>query len=58
MANPTGSNAAAGDFARTTGIEVITRKCDATGVSKGQVCMMDTNGLVGKGTAAAGIQSW
>ena len=58
MANPTGNNAAAGDFARTTGIEVISRKCDATGVSKGQVCMMDTNGLVVKGTAAAGIQSW
>lgn len=58
MANPTGSNAAAGDFARTTGIEVVSRKSDATGCSKGEIVMFDTNGLAVVGTAAAGIQSF
>ncbi len=58
MANPTGSNAAAGDFARTTGIEVVSRKSDATGCSKGEIVMFDTNGLTVIGTASAGIQSF
>ncbi len=58
MANPTGSNAAAGDFAKTTGIEVVSRKSDATGCSKGEIVMFDTNGLTVIGTATAGIQSF
>ena len=52
MANPTGSNAAAGDFAKTTGIEVISRKSDATGMSKGEVVHFSTAGLAILGTAS------
>ena len=51
MANPTNSNAAAGDFARTTGIEVISRKSDATGMAKGDVVHFDTAGLAVKATS-------
>ena len=52
MANPTGNNAAAGDFAKTTGIEVISRKSDATGCAKGDVVHFSTAGLAIKGTSS------
>ena len=57
MANPTGSNAAAGDFAKTTGIEVISRKSDATGCSKGEVVHFDTAGLAVVGVGTTGTQA-
>ena len=52
MADPTGSTAAAGDLARTAGVEVISRLCDGTGVSKGDACHMTSAGLVEKGTTS------
>ena len=52
MANPTGSNAAAGDLAKTTGIEVISRKGDGTGCSKGDVVHFSTAGLAIKATTS------
>lgn len=57
MANPTGNNAAAGDFAKTSGIEVISRKSDSTGCSKGEVVHFDTAGLAVVGVAATGTQA-
>ena len=57
MANPTGNNAEAGDVAKTAGIEVISRKSDATGCSKGDVVHLDTDGLTVKGTSS-GTQAW
>ena len=52
MANPTGSNAAAGDLAKTSGIEVISRKSDATGCAKGDVVHFSTAGLSIIGTTS------
>ncbi len=57
MADPSGSTAERGDLARTAGVEVISRLTDGTGVTKGDACHMDTNGLVVKGTTA-GQQDW
>jgi len=51
MANPTGSNAAIGDLAKTSGIEVISRKSDGTGMAKGEVVHFDTAGLAVLGTS-------
>ena len=56
MANPTGSNAQAGDLAKTSGIEVISRKSDSTGCSKGEIVHFDANGLSVKAVAADGNQ--
>ena len=52
MANPTGSNAAAGDLAKTSGVEVISRKSDATGCAKGDIVHFSTAGLAVKGTTS------
>lgn len=52
MANPAGNNAAAGDLAKTAGVEVISRKSDATGMAKGDVVHFDTNGLAVKATTS------
>lgn len=38
--------AAAGDIAKTSGVVVISRKTDATGVTVGDIVSFDTNGLV------------
>ena len=54
MANPTGSNAEIGDLAKTSGVEVISRKADATGMAKGEVVHFDSAGLAVLGTAAGG----
>lgn len=55
MANPTGNNAAAGDLAKTSGIEVISRKSDSTGCSKGDVVHFSTAGLSIVGTTSGTI---
>ena len=55
MANPTGSNAAKGDLAKTTGIEVISRKSDGTGCSKGEIVHFSTAGLAVLGTTSGTI---
>ncbi len=52
MANPTGNNAEIGDLAKTAGIEVISRKSDATGCAKGEVVHFDSNGLSVVGTTS------
>ncbi len=52
MANPAGNNAAAGDLAKTSGIEVISRKSDATGCAKGDVVHFSTAGLAVKATTS------
>ena len=52
MANATGKNAAAGDLAKTTGIEVISGKSDGTGCSKGDVVHLSTAGLAIKATTS------
>ena len=55
MANPADQNAETGDVARTAGLEVISRKSDATGCSKGDIVHFDTNGLAVKGTTSGTI---
>ena len=55
MANPTGNNAAAGDLAKTTGVEIVSRKSDGTGCSKGDVVHFSTAGLAIKGTSSGTI---
>ena len=55
MANPTGNNAAAGDLAKTSGVEVWSRKSDATGMAKGDVVHFHTDGTAIKGTASGDI---
>jgi len=55
MANPAGNNAAAGDLAKTSGVEVISRKSDATGCAKGDVVHFDTAGLAVIGTTSGTI---
>lgn len=55
MANPTGNNAAAGDFARTAGMEVISRKSDSTGCAKGDVVHFSTDGLTIVGTTSGNL---
>jgi len=52
MANPTGNNAEIGDLAKTAGIEVISRKSDATGCAKGEIVHFSTAGLAIVGTTA------
>lgn len=56
MANPTGLNAAAGDIARTIGLEVISRLNDGTGCSKGEIVHFDANGLAVVGVNGTGNQ--
>ena len=55
MANPTGNNAAAGDLAKTTGVEIVSRKSDGAGCSKGDVVHFSTAGLAIKGTSSGTI---
>ncbi len=55
MANPTGNNAAAGDLAKTSGVEVVSRKSDGTGCSKGEIVHFSTAGLAIVGTSAGTI---
>ncbi len=55
MANPTGNNAAAGDLAKTSGVEVWSRKSDATGMAKGDVVHFHTDGTAIKGTSTGDI---
>ena len=55
MANPTGNNAAAGDLAKTSGVEVVSRKSDGTGCSKGQIVHFSTAGLAIIGTSSGTI---
>ncbi len=60
MADPSELNAAAGDIARTAGLEVISRKSDATGCAKGDIVHFDANGLTviavnGTGNQQAGF---
>jgi hypothetical protein len=56
MANPATSNAAAGDVAKTAGLEVISRLNDATGCSKGDIVHFDANGLAVVGVNGTGNQ--
>ena len=56
MANPTGLNAAAGDIARTIGLEVISRLNDSTGCNKGDIVHFDANGLAVIGVNGTGNQ--
>lgn len=51
MANVTGNNAEVGDLAKTGGAEIISGKCDATGVTKGDVVSFDSNGLIQKASS-------
>ncbi|KKM79791.1 hypothetical protein LCGC14_1346330 [marine sediment metagenome] len=55
MANPAGNNAAAGDLAKTSGVEVISRKVTGAAVVKGNVVHIDTAGLAIKGTSSGTI---
>ena len=55
MANPTGNNAAAGDLAKTSGVEVVSRKSDGTGCSKGEIVHFSTAGLAIIGTSSGTI---
>ena len=55
MANPTGNNAEAGDLAKTSGVEVISRKSDATGMAKGEIVHFSTAGLAVLGTTSGTI---
>jgi len=56
MADPSELNAAAGDIARTAGLEVISRLNDSTGCAKGDIVHFDANGLAVIATASAGNQ--
>lgn len=47
--------AAAGDIARAGIIEVVSRKTDATGVTKGDVVSGDANGLIEKAASGESI---
>ena len=55
MANPTGNNAAKGDLAKTSGVEVVSRKSDSTGMAKGDVIHFGTDGLAVLGTSSGTI---
>lgn len=55
MANPSGNNAEAGDLAKTSGVEIVSRKSDGTGCSKGDIVHFSTAGLSIIGTSSGTI---